>query len=77
MCEVCMKGKMKKANISKYSGTANSSYLPGEMIVADISGPHPVSLQGAKYALVMKDIASGYVMAGQHVARTPDRRPTR
>eukprot|EP00043_Microstomoeca_roanoka_P020223 m.241544 g.241544 ORF g.241544 m.241544 type:complete len:1314 (-) comp17131_c4_seq62:277-4218(-) len=75
MCEVCMKGKMKKANISKYSGTANSSYLPGEMIVADISGPHPVSLQGAKYALVMKDIASGYVMAGlmgskQEVAET-------
>eukprot|EP00043_Microstomoeca_roanoka_P020225 m.240936 g.240936 ORF g.240936 m.240936 type:complete len:1206 (-) comp17131_c4_seq9:277-3894(-) len=61
-------------SIDRRSGPGAASPA-GEMIVADISGPHPVSLQGAKYALVMKDIASGYVMAGlmgskQEVAET-------
>eukprot|EP00043_Microstomoeca_roanoka_P019083 m.209879 g.209879 ORF g.209879 m.209879 type:complete len:1254 (-) comp16937_c0_seq51:130-3891(-) len=61
VCDACVKGKMRKTNIHKFSGTKNSDYLPGEMIVADISGPHPETLQGAKYAQKMYELGAEIV----------------
>ncbi|EGD74682.1 hypothetical protein PTSG_12386 [Salpingoeca rosetta] len=63
-CDPCIKGKMRNANSKKFSGNSNNSYKPGEMLCADLTGPHPPTLTGGRFAVVLLDVATQYSSVG-------------
>ncbi|EGD72965.1 hypothetical protein PTSG_12202 [Salpingoeca rosetta] len=64
VCDTCLKSKMKRKSMPQHSGRDNQQYKKGQMLVADIAGPYPTSLHGGRYALVMKEVRTGFVMVG-------------
>ena len=61
-CPTCIKSKMKKKRVRKKSKT-ETKIRAGDKMSIDISGPHPPALTGEKYALILRDVASGLVAA--------------
>ena len=56
-CEECNINKSRRQPISKETADYTEP-APGDLIVADISGPHPTSLMGNKYTLKFTDVAT-------------------